>query len=253
MEAVIDIGTSLALNVFLWVWIVLAVFIWRATATYRRWRLVGFAILLSMWAISTRPVADLTILPLESRYDTPSFDTLKQQDIQNVVVLTGGGFPIDGELFTSGLPHASAMRFMSGLEICSQLGASCRLIFSGSSGAPEDLPTGQVMESLAREIDPPARTLSESKSSTTAEHPLNVKAFVGDSPFVLVTSAYHMPRAVAVFSKAGLQAIPYPVDRYALGGYGWADLLPAAGNLETINIALHEYVGLAWYWFRYLR
>ena len=253
MEAVIEIGAALALNVFLWIWFALAVFVWRATANNRRLRYVGFVLLLCIWAISTRPVADLTILPLESQYQAPSFDALKQQDVRDVVVLTGGGFPIDGDLLTSGLPHASAMRFMSGLEICSQIGANCHLFFSGSSGAPEDLPTAQVMQSLAHEIDPQALTSSESKSSSTIEHPVNVKALVGTTPFVLVTSAYHMPRAMAVFTKAGLHAIPYPVDYYAFGGYSWLDVFPSAGNLGTIHIALHEYVGLAWYWVRYLR
>lgn len=254
MEALVEIGASLALNVFLWVWIVFAVIVWRATVDKRRLRYVGFVLLVFVWVISTRPVAELTILPLESRYQAPSFDALKQHGVRDVVVLTGGGFPIDGELLTSGLPHASAMRFMSGLELCSQLGADCHLFFSGSSGAPEDLPTARVMESLAHEIDPPALTSSESESNSTIEHPINVKPILGASPFVLVTSAYHMPRAMAVFAKAGLNAIPYPVDRYALGGgYGWFDLIPSAGNLATIHVAMHEYIGLAWYWLNYLR
>lgn len=248
MSLFVEIVSALIGDSLLWLWIVLALFVWQATLGNQTWRRIGLVLLAVFWILSTRVAADAVIGPLESQYGQPSLEAMRQQGVHDVVVLTGGGYPVDGELLTSGLPHASGFRFMSGLEICSQLGGACRMIFSGSAGrGNEDLATAQVMDDLSRRLLPSVPTVSESRSGSTAEHPINLKPILGQEQFILVTSAYHMPRAMGVFLKAGLHPVPYPVDYYGGGGYDWADLLPAAGNLATIEIALHEYVGLVWY------
>ncbi len=81
----------------------------------------------------------------------------------------------------------------------------------------------------------------------TADHPGNLRPLVGNEPFVLVTSAAHMPRAVRTFHRAGLDPIPYPVDFHILGDYRWEDWLPNTDNLVTLERALKEYLGLAFY------
>ena len=103
------------------------------------------------------------------------------------------------------------------------------------------------MEHFAGALTPGINVQSEFQSNSTAEHPINVKRLVGQAPFILVTSAYHMPRAMLVFQRAGLNAIPYPVDRYVFGNYKLIDVLPVTGNLQAIPLALHEYAGLLWY------
>ncbi len=247
-DLLIELFNALALNPLIWFLALLALFVWRATRTNKRWRLLGGGLWLFIWLLSTRPVADLIVGPLEAQYSAPALQTLKAQGVHQVVVLTGGGYPVDGDLLSSGLPSASGSRFMAGIELCSLLGPQCRLIFSGSAGrGNEDIATADVMQGLAHELMPQADAVGESKSADTADHPVNVKPLVRQSPFVVVTSAYHMPRAMLVFHRAGFQPIPYPVDRTVYGNYGWADLLPAPHNFETIKLALHEYVGLLWY------
>ena len=87
------------------------------------------------------------------------------------------------------------------------------------------------------------------KPLDTAEEASSVAALVGKSPFILVTSAYHMPRSVGLFRKAGFDVEPYPVD-WHLGGR--EDLLSflmfSVEGLGTVDLGFHEWIGLAAYW-----
>jgi uncharacterized SAM-binding protein YcdF (DUF218 family) len=191
---------------------------------------------------------DLAFWPLESLYPSPPIQSLKSQGIDKVVVLTGGRYPAREQLLVSILPHASAYRFWSGLELADRLGRECALVFSGDAGYPrEERPTANVMADLARRLVPRREVLFESRSRNTAEHPLNVKPFVGSKPFVLVTSAYHMKRAIRSFERQGLRPIAYPVDRFYVGEYGWGALLPSTENLWILNMAFREYLALVLY------
>ena len=74
---------------------------------------------------------------------------------------------------------------------------------------------------------------------------------VGEAPFLLVTSASHMPRAMMLNRKAGLNPIPAPTARRAAGTTLKSDpafWLPSAGALEMSERAIHEYLGIAWAW-----
>lgn len=244
---IVDILSSLFVNVSLWLWVGLAIILWRATRTDQRWRRISLVALVFVWVIQTRPFAELMITPLENTYATPSVESLRERDVTEIVVLSGGGFHGNDELLVSRFPHASLYRLSAALELCQYLGDACRLTFSGSSGATDPLPVAQVMEQFARTLLPNRTIHSEFASNSTAEHPTNLKKLLVTDSFVLVTSAYHMPRTMITFTRAGLHPIPYPVDRYVMGNYKWNDWLPNAGNLETIQIALHEYVGLVWY------
>ncbi len=67
--------------------------------------------------------------------------------------------------------------------------------------------------------------------------------------FLLVSSAYHLPRAVYLFRRVGLSPIPYPAFRLAVSGkVSFYDFWPDPFNLFRANRAMHEYLGLAFYW-----
>ena len=72
-----------------------------------------------------------------------------------------------------------------------------------------------------------------------------VSGVVGSSSFILVTSAYHMPRAMRLMQRAGLHPIAAPTGQ-RVGGppRAWFGLLPTSGGLESTERALHEYFGL---------
>ena len=97
---------------------------------------------------------------------------------------------------------------------------------------------------------PANRLILESKSRNTTENALLTYALLRPEPgqtWVLVTSAFHMPRAMRSFQRAGWTGvIPYPVD-YRSGRFADDISWNLAKNLETLNIAVKEYVGLLAY------
>jgi len=243
-----SILTSVISNLFLGLWLLAAVFIWWATKANRKARRRGVILLLLFWFLGTRPIADAVLWPLESRYKVPDVANLQKKGVKQVVVLTGGGYSIQGEMLSSTFPHASMYRFLGGLELCSRLGEDCLIIFSGSAGRQRgDLTVALTMKNLSYLISPERRVLAEARSESTAEHPANVRPLLNKGSFVLVTSALHMPRSMRSFNKAGLNPIPYPVDFLFSGHYGWMDWIPSFGSLWNIGVALREYQALALY------
>jgi uncharacterized SAM-binding protein YcdF (DUF218 family) len=130
-----------------------------------------------------------------------------------------------------------------------------RLLFTGGSGS---LTGGEVAEAqltlrlfasfgITRE-----RILLEDRSRNTAENAVFARRVAQPRPgerWLLVTSAYHLPRAVGAFRKAGFDVEPYPVDWRTSGT---ADLLrpfaTVSDGLQRSDVAVREWVGLFVYW-----
>ena len=98
----------------------------------------------------------------------------------------------------------------------------------------------------------PDRVTIEDKARNTEENARFTAAIVHPEPWqrwVIVTSAFHMPRAMGVFEKAGFHPIAYPVSFYTLGlgQDGFNPLFDPVRNLRIFQLALHEWIGLAAY------
>jgi uncharacterized SAM-binding protein YcdF (DUF218 family) len=87
----------------------------------------------------------------------------------------------------------------------------------------------------------------ENQSSNTFESAVHLKDRIKDSEFILVTSAGHMPRALAAFRQMGMNPIPAPTDYLAKMDPFGGNYLPKSNNLMRADLALHEYFGLFWY------
>jgi uncharacterized SAM-binding protein YcdF (DUF218 family) len=86
-------------------------------------------------------------------------------------------------------------------------------------------------------LDEPLDTAAEARA---------VAKLLGGEGFVLVTSAYHMPRAMLLMRRAGLDPSPAPTgQRVGAGRDGWRAMLPNAASLGLSERALHEYFALA--------
>ena len=94
----------------------------------------------------------------------------------------------------------------------------------------------------------PESILMETQSKDTAEQAVNIRKIVGNAPFIMVTSASHMKRAVGMFRRQGLQPIPAPTDYWVATDHALspADFFPSPDNLRKLQIALHEYMGIGW-------
>ena len=117
-----SVVTSVVSNLFLWFWLLAAVFIWWATKANRKARRRGVILLILFWFLGTRLFAEALLWPLETRYAVPTIASLQKQGVKQVVVLTGGGYSIQGEMLSSTFPHASMYRYLGGLGTLFPLG-----------------------------------------------------------------------------------------------------------------------------------
>ena len=82
-------------------------------------------------------------------------------------------------------------------------------------------------------------------SLDTSEEALHVARLMGSTPFLLVTSAYHMRRAMKLMQRAGAQPIAAPTGYLARNRrLGWDMVVPSSNALRRTERALHEYQGL---------
>lgn len=248
-ELLVSIVSTLGPNVLLWFWCIIVIYVWYSSRRRVWCRVVSVGLLMLIWCGGTKPVLNFLVNPLERQYEVPEIALLRDQRIQQIVVLTGGGYAMREGSLASAFPSASVYRFLGGLELCARLRLDCRIIFSGSAGRQKrDLATAESMKDLSLLLNPRCDVVAEARSGSTAEHPANVRPMLQSEPFLLVTSAVHMPRAMQMFKTAGISPIAYPVDFLrSEGPHGWRDFVPSAENLWKLGVALREYQALAFY------
>ncbi len=129
-----------------------------------------------------------------------------------------------------------------------------RLVFSGGSGSLiyQDRKEAHAVKPLLRQLGIDLkRVIFEDRSRNTAENAAFsyrlVKPKKGEA-WLLVTSAFHMPRAVGSFRQAGWEVIPYPVDYMTRGKAELPLQFNFARGLGSLGGALHEFLGLFFYW-----
>jgi uncharacterized SAM-binding protein YcdF (DUF218 family) len=197
------------------------------------------------------PFGNLLLVPLEQRFP-PWEDTRGAPD--GIIVLGGS---IDPQLSAARqvtVFKGSVDRIVAGAALAHRY-PNARIVFSGGSAnlvsdnsAKEADYAVSVFESLG--IDR-SRLTVERRSRNTEENAQFSKALVAPKPgerWLLVTSAYHMPRSIGVFRKAGFAVEPYPAD-WRTGGRidrpGFSTF--ASEALDRTDSALREWIGLAAY------
>ncbi len=193
---------------------------------------------------STVIVGDALLGPLERRY--PSVRDGQALPVVSWIVVLGSDYaPRDGVPVTAALDGDGLVRIVEGVRLAREYGA-IRLLVSGGARAGLSPPARGYAE-LARDlgIAPTAMVISDTPLDTGSEARMVVKV-LGKSPFLLVTSAYHMPRAMRLMQNAGAQPIAAPtgqiVNRSA--GLPWGRVLPSSAGLGKTERAMHEYIGL---------
>jgi len=197
------------------------------------------------------PLGTLLLYPLEQRF--PPWDAGRGAP-DGIIVL---GASIEADLSVAhGTPVVKGApdRIISAAALALRY-PNARVVFSGGSAnvisndAREADFAGAVFESLGVAK---SRLIMERRSRNTVENAQFSKALVAPKDgerWLLVTSAFHMPRSVGLFRKAGFAVEPYPVD-WRVGGRG--DLLSftniAADGLGRTDLGVREWVGLIAYW-----
>jgi len=217
-------------------------------------RLTGILLVLfglSMWVLSIAPVTDLMLAGLIR--DIQPGNDLPQGD---VIVLLGGG--VDDRLVDlSGKTGILSESMVDRLVTAARLAARRKLPIIVSGGGT---PAGQVPEAEAARrylLDlgvPVAAIITEGLSTVTFENAENVREICRRRGFtrpILVTSDYHLKRALWSFKKAGLPCTPFANGLASLPvkEYRWEHFLP--GSFDAAAHYLHEYIGLVYYRLRY--
>ncbi len=214
-------------------------------------KLAGTVLLLgtiTAMGFASSPVADRLLTPLERRYE-PVANVQDLVDVRFVVVL-GGGHRSDPRLAaTMQLSDASLARLIEGIRLHRQLPQSM-LVFTG--GAIFDaFSHAQVMAAAAGELGEMEPRILLDQPRDTAEEMLALREVIAaNEPFLLVTSASHMRRSVALAKAVGLAPIPAPTDFLVKQSLARkrhpGDYFPSASALRRSERAVYEYLGLAW-------
>ena len=192
--------------------------------------------------------------PLERKYE--SFDMKSSSSVSKTedesaikfVVVLGGGHTSDPELpLISQIGRSALVRLIEGIRIYRKY-PGAKLLLSGGGGY-DPVSNAEVMARVAREIGVPEKDIIlEPKSRDTKDEAMFIKPVVGNEPFVLVTTASHIPRSMALFKKLGMNPIPSPIGHIIKDGQGLSlySFFPSTGNLGIAELAIHEYLGITW-------
>lgn len=202
---------------------------------------------LYLLAFTLLPLGDALLMPLETR-----FAHQLPQQVEGILVLGGGELAEESAYWQQVQFNHSGER-LALIPLLARRYPQAKIVFSGGSGSVlrPGFRGGDVAQAYFDGLGLGARLLIERDSRNTWENARNTIDALGGVPegnWLLVTSAYHMPRAMGVFRHQGWALIPCPVDYHALSRYG-ARLDPGLWeNLRDVQIALREWVGLAVYY-----
>ena len=219
----------------------------------RQWGrlMVNFA-LIALYLLSTPYIANRLVQGLET-HPALSLELARKADAQAIVVLGGGrdeGAPeYGGDTVSGGL--------LIRLRYAAYLARHTRLpvIPSGGSVLSDGPPEAQLASQVLEQEFKIKVAGVEDESRTTWENALLTAVLLdrlGFKRVLLVTHAWHMPRAMRVFKQAGIDAVAAPTAFTYRSDTGeeLLDWLPSAEDLQLSRAALHEYIGMLWYQLR---
>ncbi|MDE1160125.1 MAG: YdcF family protein [Neorhizobium sp.] len=187
---------------------------------------------------------------LENRIPKPAGDP---KDVSCMIVL-GGAFENEVTSVRGGVEfNQAADRFVEALRLALRYPQS-RILVSGGDGSFSGAYEGEAAASQRFFTEfsvGPERMIAENHSRTTYENTVNTAALLkadGLQNCLLITSAFHMPRALALFEKSGIAVTPWPVD-YRTNGRAVLrfDFTQPALNAQQTATALREWLGLFGY------
>lgn len=203
---------------------------------------------LLLLALACAPLPTILLRTLEQRYHPIASASLqavagKLAGSTRIVVLGSGYSPDPSVDLDSHLSQDGVVRLLQGIQLCRQA-ASCKLVLSGGPPA-----AAQTMGKIALSLGIQQQDIIlEEHSRNTEEEARFLQPMVGASPFVLVTSASHMPRAMGLFRKLGMKPIAAPTNYLAKTGGAFSpdQYYPGAGGLDMAERTVYEYLGITW-------
>lgn len=207
----------------------------------RRWSIAAGIVALAVYAIfGTGPVSFFLLGFLE--YQIPPATLSEQKHASTIAVLTGYAEYDSDHPLSSHVNSASAFRLLEALQLFRSAPDSTVII----SGAGE---VATIMRDVLVASGVPAGQVRvDSDSFSTFESAKHLAHTLAERPFLLVTSAGHMPRAIGVFRKAGTVPLPVPTHYLTKRNVLATQYFPSPTHLACSDLAISEYAALAWYY-----
>jgi len=204
--------------------------------------------------LSISNLSDRLLRPLEYQYPPLLINEGEgRPDIQNEfkikwIVVLGGGHISDPHVpVTSQISAGSLVRLTEAVRLHRKLPGSKIVLMGGAVFDP--VPEVETEAKIAAIMQVNRNDLVlESLSKDTEDQAMYAKSIVKNDPFVLVTSASHMPRSMALFQKMGMKPIAAPTHYRVLERQSRSpqDYVPASGSIGKAENAVYEYLCLYW-------
>ncbi len=209
------------------------------------------AILLAVFGLS--PFGNAIILPLEDRI--PRATLADREKIAGIVVLGGAEDVSVGRARKTSSLNEAADRLFEAAALAREHPEAMILFSGGDAGfireaGNESAGAAYILLRLGVQDD---RLLLEDKARDTYENAVYSGVVMKQSSrkgrWLLITSAYHMPRAIGCFRKAGIKVSPWPVDYRTRGAQDFArGFDKVSEGLRRVDVATREWMGLLVYW-----
>lgn len=191
------------------------------------------------------PFANFLVTPLENKYAKYEYKDLNSsQNIKYIHVLGNGHTTDISQPISSQLSDGGTKRVLEGVIIYKNM-LNAKLIFTGYKGKT-DISNAKMNARLALALGVKKKDMIINGAPVdTKEEALFTKTVVGEKPFLLVTSATHMPRAMLLFESLGMHPIAAPTNFHKEKFVGYLRA-PKPIYLHVSSVAIHEYIGLFW-------
>lgn len=190
------------------------------------------------------PVGEWLLYPLESKYKANP----ELEQVDGIIVLGGAVDASRSAMWQQTVVNDSAERVLASLVLMKKF-PNAKLVYTGGSGrlANSQYKSADAALQFYKEHDLDiAKIIFERESRNTSENVIFAKKLVNpvkDEKWLLITTAWHMPRSVAIFCKSEWSVIPYLVDFRTkpkeLFRIDWS----FGGHLRNLSIGIKEWLG----------
>ena len=187
---------------------------------------------------STAPLKTFLFSTLESN------EGQKPHNLDYIVVLGGKIFPHAQHPLSSQITPSLLSRLSYAIALAKGKPGS-KLVLTGNGA--EQKTEAELMYEFAKQMGiEPERIIMEKESMNTSDHPRYLKKLLNGKQFGIVTSAYHMPRALRLFKAQGLNGIPYPTDFQNKQELNPASFIMRGENFAALDRVMTEFYSSLW-------
>lgn len=197
------------------------------------------------------PLGNLLMLPLEQRFERIAPPA---GSVDGIIILGGFEEARIGKVRRALAVNEAAERLTEAVSLARRF-PQAKVVFTGGTGSvmmgAGDTAGSEIRDFLVDAGVAPERILLEEASRNTRENATLTKALVMPRPgsrWLLVTSAYHMPRSISIFRRAGFDVMAWPADYRTAGPEDSLKVFDSIDNgLRRTDAAVKEYIGLVVY------